>query len=281
MDRRKGGVSSVVTAWCRIVKVVQLSRAGVLLPALSLYTISGINTTDYHYHLRRLGQYIPLTKTTWTSKVSGLPSRFAWWNVLSCSGDGGCCIEGHMRYIPAPSSAAVATPGHVARLLSTDGDQLGRRREIEMQKACKKCGQVSEIEEITPETTCPKCGAFYVKTDALIAEGAAIRSEQPMPRYRKASPAPVKHERKRYPLSRMVVKTYQLLIEVFLWIWIIFAAIFGYLLGAANYGVVAGIFGSLAGILTGFVLAALFSGIIFVLTDMRQSLEEIKNRIGE
>ena len=126
VDRRKGGVSSVVTAWCRIVKVVQLSRAGVLLPALSLYTISGINTTEYHYHLRRLGQYIPLTKTTWTSKVSGLPSRFAWWNVLSCSGDGGCCIEGHMRYIPAPSSAAVATPGHVARLLSTDGDQLGR-----------------------------------------------------------------------------------------------------------------------------------------------------------
>ena len=88
VDRRKGGVSSVVTAWCRIVKVVQLSRAGVLLPALSLYTISGINTTEYHYHLRRLGQYIPLTKTTWTSKVSGLPSRFAWWNVLSCSGDG-------------------------------------------------------------------------------------------------------------------------------------------------------------------------------------------------
>lgn len=71
-------------------------------------------------------------------------------------------------------------------------------------------------------------------------------------------------------LSKMIVSSYEILIEVCLWLFLLIALVGGWM---AN-----GFLGGIAGLLVGFVFAVMFFGAFLVLSDIRKSVRIIEER---
>lgn len=72
-------------------------------------------------------------------------------------------------------------------------------------------------------------------------------------------------------LSKMIVSSYEMLIEISLWLFLLLALIGGWVAGN-------GFMGGIAGLLVGFVFAVMFFGAFLVLSDIRKSVRVIEER---
>lgn len=71
-------------------------------------------------------------------------------------------------------------------------------------------------------------------------------------------------------LSKLIVSSYQMLIEISIWLFLLMALIGGWM--------AKGFMGGVAGLLIGFVFAVMFFGAFLVLSDIRKSVRAIEER---
>ena len=71
-------------------------------------------------------------------------------------------------------------------------------------------------------------------------------------------------------LSKMIVSSYEALIEIALWLFLIICVVGGFKSG--------GMMGAIGGIVIGFVVSVMFFGAFLVLADIRKSVIDIANR---
>jgi len=71
-------------------------------------------------------------------------------------------------------------------------------------------------------------------------------------------------------LSKMIVSSYEMLIEISLWLFLLIALIGGWM--------AKGFIGAIIGSLLGFVFAVMFFGAFLVLSDIRKSVRAIEER---
>jgi len=71
-------------------------------------------------------------------------------------------------------------------------------------------------------------------------------------------------------LSKLIVSSYHMLIEISLWLFLLMAVIGGWM--------AKGFMGGVAGLLIGFVFAVMFFGAFLVLSDIRKSVRAIEER---
>ena len=72
-------------------------------------------------------------------------------------------------------------------------------------------------------------------------------------------------------LSKMIVSSYEMLIEIALWLFLIGCLIAGWTFGK-------GVVGAIGGLLVGFVFAVMFFGAFLVLSDIRKSVRVLEAR---
>lgn len=72
-------------------------------------------------------------------------------------------------------------------------------------------------------------------------------------------------------LSKFIVSSYEVLIEISLWLFLLISLVAGWNLGN-------GFFGSLIGLVMGLVFAVMFFGAFLVLSDIRKSVRQIESR---
>ena len=74
-------------------------------------------------------------------------------------------------------------------------------------------------------------------------------------------------------LSKLIVSSYGMLIEVSLWLFLLIALVSGWKVGG-------GVLGGVVGLLLGFVFGVMFFGAFLVLSDIRTSVRAIEARTG-
>jgi len=70
-------------------------------------------------------------------------------------------------------------------------------------------------------------------------------------------------------LSKMIVSSYETLIEISLWLFFLISIVAGWKAG--------GFMGAVAGLIVGFVVAVMFFGAFLVLSDIRKSVRNIES----
>jgi hypothetical protein len=75
-------------------------------------------------------------------------------------------------------------------------------------------------------------------------------------------------------LTKLIVSSYQTLIEVSLWVFLLFSLVLGWNVGD-------GVLGAIVGLVIGFVLAVMLFGAFLTLGDIRQSARNIESSVGE
>ena len=75
-------------------------------------------------------------------------------------------------------------------------------------------------------------------------------------------------------LTKLIVSSYQTLIEISLWLFLIFCLIVGWYMDS-------GVRGAIVGLVAGFVLAVMLFGAFLTLGDIRQSVRNIESSVGE
>jgi len=70
-------------------------------------------------------------------------------------------------------------------------------------------------------------------------------------------------------LSKLIVSSYEILIEISLWLFLLISFIAGWSLGD-------GFFGAIGGLIVGFVFSVMFFGAFLILSDIRTSVRKIE-----
>ena len=69
-------------------------------------------------------------------------------------------------------------------------------------------------------------------------------------------------------LSKIIVSSYQMLIEISIWLFLLLSIVLGWMGG--------GFFGAIGGLIAGFVFAVMFFGAFLILSDIRTSVQRIE-----
>ncbi|MES9834217.1 MAG: hypothetical protein ABW139_18420 [Candidatus Thiodiazotropha sp. DIVDIV] len=70
-------------------------------------------------------------------------------------------------------------------------------------------------------------------------------------------------------LSKIIVSSYEVLIEISLWLFLLISVISGWKMGD-------GFFGAIGGLIIGFVISVMFFGAFLILSDIRSSVLQIE-----
>ncbi|MEW8052983.1 MAG: hypothetical protein AB2809_21715 [Candidatus Thiodiazotropha sp.] len=70
-------------------------------------------------------------------------------------------------------------------------------------------------------------------------------------------------------LSKIIVSSYELLIEISLWLFLLISVIVGWKIGD-------GLLGAIGGLIMGFVVSVMFFGAFLILSDIRTSVRQIE-----
>lgn len=79
-------------------------------------------------------------------------------------------------------------------------------------------------------------------------------------------------------LTKMIVSSYEVLIEFALWIFLLICLVAGWKIGSGFFGASAGFVGAIGGLAIGFVFAVMFFGAFLVLHDIRKSVRVIESK---
>ena len=70
-------------------------------------------------------------------------------------------------------------------------------------------------------------------------------------------------------LSKIIVSSYEVLIELSIWLFLLISVISGWKMGD-------GLFGAIGGLIIGFVFSVMFFGAFLILSDIRSSVRQIE-----